>query len=95
MAEDLPERIVLDLADKGRARPETCGADNGVRGRPSGHFDRRSHRLIQRAGLRLVDQGHGALAHRVTGEEVVLGAGDDVDDGVADAEHVEAEGGHG
>ena len=47
------------------------------------------------AALRLVDQLHGALAHLLRGEEIVVGARDHVDDGVADAENVETSCGHG
>jgi hypothetical protein len=39
--------------------------------------------------LRLVDQLHGPLAHLLPREEVVIGAGNNVDNRVADAEDVE------
>ena len=43
---------------------------------------------------RLVDQRHAALVHLLLDEEIVLGVGDHVDDGVADAENVVLEVGH-
>ena len=46
-------------------------------------------------GLLLVDQHHAALGQLVGGEEGVVGVADDVDDGVADAQHVESGGSHG
>ena len=35
-----------------------------------------------------------ALAHVVRGEEIILGAGDDIDNGIAETENVVAGGGH-
>ena len=56
---------------------------------------RRAHRLVDRLGARLVDQRHAALVHALLDEEIVLGAGDHIDDGVADAENVVLQVGHG
>jgi hypothetical protein len=70
------------------------GAHDGVGGRAAGDFDRRRHGVVDRRGARLVDQRHGALAHVVPDEERVVGAGDDVDNGIAEAENVVASGGH-
>ena len=53
-------------------------------------FDRRTHGVVDRLGARLVDQGHAALVHVLLDEEIVVGARDDVDDGIADAENVVA-----
>ena len=49
---------------------------------------------IDRLRARLVDQRHAALVHALLDEEIVLGAGDHIDDGVADAENVVLEVGH-
>jgi hypothetical protein len=87
---DAAELVVLDLADKGGTPSEARHADDGVRSRAPRHLDRRTHGVIDARRVRLVDQLHGALAHVLPGEKVVVGARDDVDDGVADAEHVES-----
>ena len=82
------EQVVLDLADEGCARPEARQADNGVGGRAAGHLDRRAHGLIDRLGAGGVDQRHPALAHALPEQEILFGAGNDIDDRIADAEHV-------
>ena len=89
MREGAAELVVLDLADEGRARAEARDADDGVGGRAAGDLHRRPHGVIDRLRARLVDQRHRALAHAVLEQKVVFGAGDHVDDGVADAEDVE------
>ena len=89
-AKGAAELVVLDLADEGGAAAEAGDADDGVGRRAAGAFHRRPHGLIDLLGARLVDQRHGALVHAVRDQEIVLGAGDHVDDGVADAEHVVA-----
>ena len=88
MRERLAERVVLHLADEGRARAEARDARDGIRRRAAGNLGRRPHRGIDRLRARLVDQRHRALVHAVLDEEIVLGAGDHVDDGVADAEDI-------
>ena len=90
MGEGAAELVVLDLADEGRAGAEARDADDGVGGRAARTFHRRAHRGVDRLRARLVDQRHGALVHALRDQEIVLGAGDHVDDGVADAEHVVA-----
>ena len=92
--EGLAELVVLDLADEGRARAEARDADDGVGGRAAGLLDRLAHRRVDRLRARLVDQRHAALVHALLDEEIVLGAGDHIDDGVADAENVVLEVGH-
>jgi hypothetical protein len=91
VGEDAAQRVVAHLADEGRPGAEARHADDGVRRRAAGNLHRRSHRLVDALGLLLDDQRHRPLAHGVTNEEIVIGAGDDVDDGVADAENVVAD----
>ncbi len=90
VGKDATELVVLDLADEGRARPEARHADDGVRRRAAGNLHRRTHGVVDSCRPRLVDQLHGALAHLLLGEEIVVGARDHVDDRVADAEDVES-----
>ena len=94
MREGAAEFVVLDLADKSGAAAEARHTDDGIGGRAARAFHRRAHRVVDRLRARLVDQRHGAFVHALRDQKVVFGAGDDVDDGVADAEHVVAGGGH-
>ena len=80
--------VVLDLADKGGARAETGDADNGVGARAAGHFGRRAHVLVDRGGAGLVDQGHAALGHAVTGQKALVGLHQHVENRIADPENV-------
>ena len=95
MSERAAEVVLLDLADEGRARAERGHADNSIRGRPAGHLDRRSHRVVDRLRAGFIDQRHRAFAHVVLEQKILLGAGNDVDDRIADTEHVVAGGWHG
>ena len=90
--EGAAEFVVLHLADEGRARSEARHADDGVGGRAARAFHRRAHRLVDLLRTRLVDQRHGAFVHALSHQKIVLGAGDHVDNGVADADDVVAGG---
>ena len=95
MAEGAAELVVPDLADERRCAAEARNADDGVGRRAAGDFDRGSHRRIDRFRARLVDQHHGALLHAVTEQKIFPRTANDVDDGVPDAENVEAGISHG
>ena len=62
---------------------------------PAAEFAGRAHLAVEAHRLGLVDQPHRALVEALRGEEGVVGVGDDVDDRIADAQHVEAGLGHG
>ena len=94
VAEDRAEIVVAHLADEGRARAEARDAGDGVGGRAAGAFGRRTHGLVDRLRAILVDQRHAALLHVLLDQEIVLGAGNDIDDGIADSENVVAGRGH-
>ena len=88
MAVEFADLVVLDLADKGRARAETGDADDGVGSRAARHFRGRAHVAVDRGCPRLVDQGHAALGHAVVGQKLLVGAHQHVEDRIADPEHV-------
>jgi hypothetical protein len=46
--------------------------------------------FVKLGGAGGVDQGHDALLDPVLGQELVLDPGQDIDKGVADADHVKA-----
>jgi len=84
-AEDGAELVVADLADEGAAAAERGQRGDGVgRGAP-GYLDRRAHPAVE-PGRRLgIDQRHGAAVEPKLLDDRVVGMGDDVDDGIADA----------
>ena len=89
------EPVVLDLADERGAGAERGEPDDGIGRRAARGFHRRPHGIVDRKRARFVDQRHGAFMHALRDQKILLGAGDHVDDGVADAEHVVADGCHG
>ena len=94
MREGAAEIVALDPAHKGAAAAKARQPDDGIGGRAAGDFDGRAHGVIDRLGARLVDQRHAAFVHALLEQKVVLGAGDHVNNGIADAENVVTGGGH-
>ncbi len=90
MAEDAAELVGGDPADESAFGAERGQPGDGIGDRPAGALDRRAHRLVKPRGLVGIDQAHETLVEIVLGEEALVAAGDDVDDGVADADHVVA-----
>jgi hypothetical protein len=90
VGEDAAEPVLLHLAHERRPRPETRHPHDGVGGRAARDFNRRAHGVVDRGRPGLVDQRHGALAHAMPDQEVVLGARDHVDNGIANADNVGA-----
>ena len=88
MGKGAAEHVVLDLADEGRTRAERRQADDGIGRRAAGDFDRRTHGVVDRLRARLVDQRHRAFVHALFEQKIFLGAGDHIDDRIADAENV-------
>ena len=82
--------VGLHLADIGRAAAERGDADDAVGHRPARNDRRGAHDAVKPLRLRLVDQAHRALVQVVGDEEIILGTGEHVHDGVAEAEHVVA-----
>lgn len=82
--------VRLDLADEGRLAAQSRDAHRRVGRRTAGNDRGTAHIGIERLGTHLVDEVHGALHDAVPEEEIVLRAGDDIDNGVAEREHVVA-----
>ena len=76
------------LPMKAARAAERGDAGGGVAGGAAGGLDRRPHQVVEPVGFGGIDQPHGALGQPFADEEIVLGARHDVDDRVADAEHV-------
>ena len=88
------ELVGRDLADEGRAAAERGDARGGIAGAAAADLVRRAHVRIEPLGLVGVDQPHGALGQPLARQEIVAGFCDHVDDGVADAQDIEARFGH-
>ena len=88
MAEDAAELVCRHPADEAAFRPERGKPGDGVGGGAARALDGGPHGLVEPAGFAGRDQAHEALGEVVLGEKGVVAAGDDVDDGVADAHHV-------
>ena len=85
----------MTLPTKAARAPKPATPTMVLAAEPPDFSTRLAHRLIDRLRARLVDQRHAALVHLLLDEEIVLGAGDHIDNGVADAENVVLEVGHG
>ncbi len=94
MGEHGPERIVLDATDEGRVSAEARHTHDGIGRGASGDLYRRPHGIVDLGSMRFIDQRHRPLAHRMLKQEIVIGAGDHVDNRIAEAEDVIAHGGH-
>ncbi len=88
MAEDRADLIARRLADEGRLAAERGDARHGVGDRAAGDLRARPHGVVKRQHGRLVDQTHAPLHAGMLGEEGVVAAADDVDNGVSDADDV-------
>ena len=89
VTEDAAQMVVRDLAEIGRPPAEAGHARRRVGRASAGSLDRRAHRRIKMLGAVRVDQVHRALDDVLRDEEILLRLRDDVDDGVADRQHVE------
>ncbi len=94
MLVDLAQLVVGDLADERGLEAQRGKPRRGVAGRAAADLPARPHRVVKAHRLRLVDQPHRPLVKPLLGQEGVVGVGDDIDDRVADAEHVVAGLGH-
>jgi hypothetical protein len=94
VAVEFAEDVVGDLSDEGRPAAEGGDAGGRIAGRPAGGLDRRAHVVVEPVGLGRVDQPHRAFGEALAHQEILLRAGDDVDNGIADAEDVVSEVGH-
>ena len=89
----MAELIIGDLADKAATLAERGHSRQCVRRRTARHFDRGSHCRVKPFGLFGVDQPHRPLGQTFGSDQRIVGASDDVDNGVADGDNVETGGG--
>ena len=86
VVEDPPELVVAYLADVGSRAAQVRKAGDRVRNRAARHFGRGAHLVIDLPGTVLVNQGHRAGFRADALEERVVHVGENVDNGIADAE---------
>jgi hypothetical protein len=84
VGEDAAQLVVRHLAEEGAAPAEARQPRHRVGRRAAGRLHAWSHLGVERLGLSLVHQGHGALGDAGRGQKGVVGRRDHVDDGVAD-----------
>jgi hypothetical protein len=95
VSEDVTQLVIPDLADEPDPHAERCQAGGRVGSRTARDLDGRTHVGVDLVGGRLVDQLHRTTDHAVVVQERLIGAGEHVDDGVADGDHLEVLAGHG
>ena len=88
------ELIIAHQADEGRRPAKLGDADQSVGRRAAGDLARRAHHGIEAFSPVAVDQRHDPLLQALAFKEGVVCAGEDIDDGIADAENVVARVGH-
>src|SRR5439155_14351594 len=91
---DLTELAGRHLADEPGAAPRSGDATARVTGRRAADLVRGAHVRIEPLRLLGVDQPHRSLDQPLRRQEIVAGVGDHVDDGIADAQDIEARVGH-
>ena len=91
---EFAELIERDLANEAGAAAESRDPRSGVACRSAAHLMGRPHVRVKPLGLVSIDQPHRAFDQPFRREEVVAGIGDHVDDGIADAQDIEARIGH-
>ena len=88
--EELAELVVPNAPDERGLATERRDADHRVGGRAARDLDAGPHRRVEVAGARGVDEGHAALHEPVLVEERIGLVAEHVDEGVPDADDVEA-----
>jgi len=90
VGENLAELIARHPADERALATERRNARTGVCNRSSGLFRSRAHRIVNAVCLPRIDQLHESLFHSLVGQKGLVTASDDIDNGIANADHVEA-----
>lgn len=94
VAEDAAELVTGDLADETCPSADGGEAHGGICGRPAGDFDGGSHVGVDRLDRLGVHEAHVALGRSVLRKECVVASADDIDNGVADGDDIQAGGAH-
>ena len=89
-AERLAQAVGADLADIAGPTSERGDAGHRVGRRTPGSLDFDLHHVVELVGPFLVDQQHRTLGQALPDDELIGGPGNDVDNGIADSDNVEA-----
>ncbi len=87
--EDFSELIFGHLAKISGLAAEIRHACGGVTRTSAGCLQSRSHQRIKQFGPLRVDEVHRTLGNGIVVQELIIAAGNDVDDGIADSQYVE------
>ena len=90
MGKDRAQLVIAHPADEAGPAPQLGDAGQGVGGGAAGGFQARADAGVEPLGLGFIHQGHGALGQAVVIEDVVLGLDQHINNGVADADDIEA-----
>ena len=90
VAVEVAELVGRDLADEAGASAERGNARRGIAGRSAADLARRAHMRRRAARPPPRRSAASTLGHALRCKKVVVGVGDHVDDGIADAQDVEA-----
>ena len=91
---EFAQLVRCNLADEAGAATQRGDASRGVARRSAANLVRRPHVRIEPLRLLGVDQPHRAFDQAFARQEIVVGIGDHIDDGIADAQDIEARVGH-
>ena len=90
-----PARLVIaDATDKSGAAAKRRDPGHGIGDRTAGRHGGRRDALIELTRAGLVDQSHRALVHAMFSQEAVLDFGNNINDGITDADHFRLGAGH-
>ena len=90
MDEGAAEGIVGHPSEEGHPSSQTGHTGGGVGPRTPGSLGAGTHRCVDGLRTLIVDQDHGPLDQTQTGEIVVSGEGEHIDEGVAQHDHVQS-----
>ena len=94
VGEDLAQLVVRDLADEGAVGAQRGEARQRVRRRAARDFPRRAHRIVELTRTVGIDERHAAAHQAEFGDQLVGAGRHDIDDGIADGDHVDGRLGH-
>ena len=86
----IAERIGRDLPDEAGAASESGNACRRVSGRSAADLMRGAHMRIEPFGFLFINQPHRTFDEPLADEEIVACIGNHVDNGVANAQNIEA-----
>ncbi len=94
VAIDVAQLVARHLADEAGLEPERGKSRRRIAGRSAADLAPRPHYAVKAHRLGFVDQSHRPFVQPLFGKEGIVGIGDHIDDGISDAQHIEAGSSH-